>query len=41
MAVIAMALFIYLVATVSFAVEVRIAMAHLLELMRSGSPGSD
>jgi hypothetical protein len=34
--VIAMALFIYLVATVPFAIEVRIAMKRLLELLRSG-----
>src|SRR5271167_445905 len=40
MAVIAMTLFIYLVATVPFAIEVRIAMQRLLELMRSGSAGS-
>ena len=36
MAVIAMTLFIYLVATVPFAIEVRIAMKRLLELLRSG-----
>ncbi len=35
MAVIAMTLFIYLVATVPFAIEVRIAMKRFLELMRS------
>jgi len=40
MAVIAMTLFIYLVATVPFAIEVRLAMKRLLELMRSGSAGS-
>ena len=40
MAVIAMTLFIYLVVTVPFAIEVRIAMKRLLELMRSGSTGS-
>ncbi len=40
MAVIAMTLFIYLVATVPFAIEVRIAMKRLLELMHSGSAGS-
>ncbi len=39
--VIAMTLFIYLVATVPFAVEVRIAMKRLLELLRSGSAGSE
>jgi hypothetical protein len=38
--VIAMTLFIYLVATVPFAIEVRIAMKRLLELMRSGTAGS-
>jgi len=41
MAVIAMTLFIYLVATVPFAIEVRVAMKRLLELLRSGSAGSD
>jgi len=40
MAVLAMALVTYLVATVPFAIEVRIAMVRLLGLMRSGSPGS-
>jgi hypothetical protein len=40
MAMIAMTLFIYLVATVPFAIEVRIAMKRLLELMRAGSAGS-
>jgi hypothetical protein len=35
--VIAMTLFIYLVATVPFAIESRIAMKRLLELLRSGS----
>jgi hypothetical protein len=39
-AVLAMTLFIYLVATVPFAIEVRIAMERLLEVMRSGSAGS-
>ena len=38
--VIAMALVTYLVATVPFAIEVRIAMKRLLELMRSGSARS-
>ena len=37
MAVIAMTLFTYLVATVPFAIEVRIAMKRLLKLMRYGS----
>jgi hypothetical protein len=37
MALIAMSLFIYLVATVPFAIEVRIAMKRFSELMRSGS----
>ena len=36
MAVIAMTLFIYLVATIPFAIEVRIAMKRLLELLRAG-----
>jgi len=36
MVVIAMTLFIYLVATVPFAIESRIAMKRLLELLRSG-----
>jgi len=40
MAVIAMTFFIYLVATVPFAIEVRIAMKSLMELLRSGSSGS-
>jgi hypothetical protein len=40
MAAIAMTLFIYLVATVPFAIEVWIAMKRLLELMHSGSAGS-
>jgi hypothetical protein len=40
MVLIAMTLFIYLVATVPFAIEVRIAMKRLLELLRSGSAGS-
>jgi hypothetical protein len=39
--VIAMALFIYLVATIPFAIEVRIAMKRLLELLRAGSAGSE
>jgi len=37
-AVIAMTAFIYLVATVPFAIEVRIAMKRLLELLQPGSP---
>jgi hypothetical protein len=37
MAVIAMTLFTYLVATVPFAIEVRLAMKRLLKLMRCGS----
>jgi len=37
MVVLAMALVTYLVATVPFAIEVRIAMQRLLELLRSGS----
>ncbi|MGA7874003.1 MAG: hypothetical protein WCA22_24200, partial [Candidatus Binatus sp.] len=36
MAVLGMTLVIYLVATVPFAIEVRIAMKRLLELLRSG-----
>ena len=36
MAVIAMTAFIYLVATIPFAIEVRIAMKCLLELLRAG-----
>jgi hypothetical protein len=40
MVVIAMTLFIYLVATVPFAIEVRIAMKRLLELLRSGPADS-
>src|SRR5260370_15618155 len=40
MVVIAMTLFIYFVATVPFAIEVRIAMKRLLELLRSGPAGS-
>jgi hypothetical protein len=40
MAVIAMTLFIYLVATIPFAIEVRIAAKRLSELMRCGSAGS-
>jgi|SRR5208282_2879829 len=39
-AVIVMTLVIYLVATVPFAIEVRIAMQRLLEVLRSGSTGS-
>jgi hypothetical protein len=34
-----MTLFIYLVATIPFAIEVRIAMKRLLELLRSGDTG--
>ena len=41
MVVIAMTLFIYLVATVPFAIESRIAMKRLLELLRSGPAGSE
>jgi hypothetical protein len=41
MAVIAMTLFIYLVATIPFAIEARIAMKRLLELLRAGETGSD
>ena len=41
MAVIAMTLFIYLVATVPFAIEVRIAMTRLLSLLRSGDMRGD
>jgi hypothetical protein len=37
----AMTLFIYLVATVSFAAEVRVAMKRLIELLRSGSFTAD
>lgn len=40
MAVIAMTLFIYLVATIPFAIEVRIAVKRLLEVLRSGEVGS-
>jgi hypothetical protein len=40
-AVIAMALLTYLVAAVPFAIETRIAMRRLMELMRAGSTGSD
>jgi len=40
MAVIAMTLFIYLVATVPFAIEARIAIERLLKLMPPGSAGS-
>jgi hypothetical protein len=36
----AMTAFIYLVATVSFAIEVRLAMKRLLELLRAGDTGS-
>jgi hypothetical protein len=39
LAVIAMTLFIYLVATVPFAIEARIAIKRLLELLRAGSAG--
>jgi hypothetical protein len=39
-AVIAMTLFIYLVATVPFAIEVQIAVKRLLELLRAGETGS-
>jgi hypothetical protein len=41
MAVIAMTLFIYLVATVPFAIEVRIAMTRLLRLLCSGEMRGD
>jgi hypothetical protein len=41
MVVIAMTVFIYLVATVPFAIESRIAMKRLLELLRAGSAGSE
>ena len=41
MVVIAMTLFIYLVATVPFAIESRIAMKRLLDLLRAGSSGSE
>lgn len=41
MLLLAMTLFIYLVATVSFATEVRIAMKRLLELLRPGSFTAD
>jgi len=40
MLLLGMALFIYLVATVPFAIEVRIAMKRLLELLRSAPAGS-
>jgi hypothetical protein len=40
MAVIAMTAFIYLVATIPFAIEVRIAMKRLLEVLRAGETGS-
>jgi hypothetical protein len=40
MAVLAMTSFIYLVASVPFAIEVRIAMKLLLRLLRSGAEGS-
>jgi len=40
MLLLAMTLFIYLVATVPFAVEVRIAMKRLLRLLRAGSAGA-
>ena len=39
MLLLGMTLFIYLVATIPFAVEVRIAMKLLLELLRSGEKG--
>ncbi len=39
MLLLAMTLFIYLVATIPFAIEVRIAMKCLLELLRSGDTG--
>jgi len=39
MLLLGMTLFIYLVATIPFAVEVRIAMKRLLELLRSGDAG--
>ncbi len=39
MLLLAMTLFLYLVATIPFAVEVRIAMKLLLELLRSGDTG--
>jgi hypothetical protein len=39
MLLLGMTLFIYLVATIPFAVEVRIAMKRLLELLRSGDTG--
>jgi hypothetical protein len=39
MLLLGMTLFIYLVATVPFAVEVRIAMKRLLELLRSWDTG--
>ena len=41
MVMIAMTLVIYLVATVPFAIESRIAMKRLLELLRAGSAGSE
>ena len=40
MVLMAMTLFIYFVATVPFAIEVRVAMKRLLELLRSGKSGS-
>lgn len=40
MVLIAMTLFIYLIASVCFAIEVRLAMKRLLELLRSGAAGS-
>lgn len=40
MLLLAMTLFIYLVATVPFVIEMRIAMRRLLELLRAGSAGS-
>jgi hypothetical protein len=41
MLLLAMTLFIYLVATVSFATEVRIATKRLMELLRPGSFTAD
>jgi hypothetical protein len=41
MLLLGMTLFIYLVATIPFAVEVRVAMKRLLELLRSGDTGID
>ena len=39
MLLLGMTLFIYFVATIPFAIEVRIAMKRLLELLRSGDSG--